>query len=180
MVNTILKNLKKHDPSAQELYYKKYAKTMFLLCYRYLNNEEDASEIVNDGFYKVFNNIKHFREGNISGLLAWTRKIMINECLQHLRKRKTIHFVEVNDYNAKFPGNMPDAKIEAKMLYEIIREMPDKYRLVFNLHVVEGYSHKEIAEMLKIKENTSRSHLLRAREILKNRIKNVYNHGKTK
>lgn len=170
MEETLIKKLRKKEDKAQEYFYKTYAKGMFLLCYRYLSNEEEASEILNDGFHKVFTEINKFQNGGLSGLTAWTKKIMINECLQHIRKRKKLQFVEEDEMKFGDTNLMPDVDLEAEVYYDLIKQLPLNYRTVFNLYVVEGYSHKEIAEFLDVSENTSRSHLLRAREILKEKI----------
>ncbi len=170
MENSLVSKLKKKDGRTQEYFYKTYAKAMFLLCYRYLNDEQEASEILNDGFHKVFTRIDKFQNGGITGLKAWTKKIMINECLQHLRKRKNIHFVEPTDLPSDDSNFMPDKNLNAMAYYNLISELPTDQRTVFNLYVIEGYAHNEIAQILDITENTSRSHLMRARKQLKEKI----------
>ena len=170
MEESLIEKLRQKEDKAQEYFYKTYAKGMFLLCYRYLNDEEEASEILNDGFYKVFTQINKFQNGGISGLTAWTKKIMINECLQHIRKRKDLQFVGTENLKTEDADLMPHVELEAEMYFELIKQLPLNYRTVFNLYVIEGYSHKEIADILEVSENTSRSHLLRAREILKEKI----------
>jgi RNA polymerase sigma-70 factor (ECF subfamily) len=177
MHDKIIEKLRKQDHKTQEYFYKTNAKAMFLICYRYLNNEEEAAEVLNDGFHKVFTEINKFKNGGIKGLKAWTRKIMINECLQQIRKRKNIQFVEAENLEAGHSENMPHIDLEAGQYYQLIRDLPASYRTVFNLHVIEGYTHKEIAQVLNIRENTSRSHLLRARNILKEKIQKLYNDG---
>jgi len=174
MEEDIIEKLRHQDIQAQELLYKKYANKMFRICYRYIGSECDASEILNDGFYKVFVQIKSFRDGGLQGLVAWMSKIMVNECLQFIRKRKKIRFVNESEALAEQSPISPDIRIEAEDYFELIKQLGDSYRTVFNLFVIEGYSHKDISEMLNIPENTSRSHLLRARQELKKKIENKY------
>lgn len=170
MDEDLIEKLRHHDILAQELFYKKYANKMFRICYRYIGNEVETSEILNDGFYKVFVQIRSFREGGIQGLIAWMSKIMVNECLQCIRMRKKILFVNETEALAEQSLIMPDEQIVAEDYYELIRQLGDSYRIVFNLFVMEGYSHKDISKMLNIPENTSRSFLLRARLELKRKI----------
>jgi RNA polymerase sigma-70 factor (ECF subfamily) len=177
MEDSLISNLRRKDKRTQEYFYKTFAKPMFLLCYRYLNNEQEASEILNDGFHKVFTQIDKFQNGGVSGLKAWTKKIMINECLQHLRQRKNIHFVESIDIPSDDATYKPDQELNATTYYNLISRLPTGYRTVFNLYVIEGYSHNEIADILNITENTSKSHLLRARNLLKEKIQNQENYA---
>ena len=174
MNNKIVEKLRKKDHRTQEYFYKTNAKTMFLVCYRYLNNEEEAAEALNDGFHKVFTQISKFKDGGIQGLQAWTRRIMINECLQMIRKRKNIQFVDADRLGNEHSDYHPDLELESRQYYQLIQELPINYRTVFNLFVIEGYAHGEIAQMLNIEENTSRSHLLRARHVLKKKIQKLY------
>jgi RNA polymerase sigma-70 factor (ECF subfamily) len=176
MEDSLVSKLRKKDKRTQEYFYKTYAKPMFLLCYRYLNNEEEAAEILNDGFHKVFTRIDKFQNGGVSGLKAWTKKIMINECLQYLRKRQNIHFVESSELPSNNSDLMPDKNLNAKAYFNLISELPTEYRTVFNLYVIEGYAHNEIAEALDISVNTSKSHLLRARKQLKENIQKQENY----
>ena len=160
----------------QEYFYKTYAKSMFLTIYRYLNNEEDTAEVLNDGFYKVFSQLDKFKEGGLHELLSWTKRIMINESLQLLRKRKQLTFVELNGNEIERITVCSDIDLEAEELFNLITKLPSKYRIVFNLFVVEGYNHQEISEMMNISESTSRSYVLRARLKLQEIIKTTYNH----
>ncbi len=144
---------------------------MFGICFRYLGNENDAEEALNDGFNKVFTQINKFNEGGISGLLAWMSRIIVNECLQYLRKRKKLKYINEQITKEDQLIEIPEFEIETKDYYQLIKQLGDPYRTVFNLFAIEGYNHKEISEMLNIPENTSRSHLMRARMNLKEKIK---------
>lgn len=174
MQKRIVDKLRRKDRKAQEYFYRTNAKAMFLICYRYLGNEEEASEIVNDGFYKVFNKIHKFRDGGMDGLMAWTRKIMVNECLQQLRRRKRIWFPDDEIPETEEVSNLPEIAMDAEIYFDLIRQLPESQKTVFNLYVVEGYTHLEIAEVLQIPENTSRSYLMRARNELQIKIKKMH------
>lgn len=153
---------------------------MFRICYRYLGNEYDASEVLNDGFYRVFTQMDQFREGDIQGLLAWIRKIMVNECLMFIRKRKQNQvYLEDDSYTHEIPV-FQYIEADVEIYFRLISEMRDKYRLVFNMYVIDGYSHHEISQALGIPENTSRSYLMRARLDLQKKINKIQYHDTTR
>ena len=162
----LIELIKKGERKAQEELYKKYADKMFLTCFRYVNNDTDAGEILNTGFYKAFMALKKFEFINEAAFESWLRKIMANESLMFLRKkskkRSFINFDQEINKNLTFSENY----MSDKDYYTILSMLPDGYRIIFNLYAIEGYSHSEIAEMLKISESTSRSQLSRARELL--------------
>lgn len=174
--SVLIEKLRKKDQKTQEYFYKTHAKKMFLLCLRFLNDEQEASEVLNDGFYKVFSRIKMFQNGGLSGLKAWMKKIMVNECLQHIRKTKNLEIVQKEGLS-DIPASIPYIELDAKIYDQLIRGLPVSYRAVFLLYAIEGYSHKEIAEFLEISENKSRIHLFRARKELQQKIKKINNHG---
>jgi RNA polymerase sigma factor (sigma-70 family) len=154
--------------AAQQALYDRYSPTMFATCLRYIGNEMEAEEIMVNGFLKVFANIASFREdGSFEG---WIRRIMINEALTALRKRRLswIEPLENARHQAVYADS--DLQFEAEELLQMIDELPTGYRTVFNLYGIEGYSHKEIAEMLEITESTSKSQLNRARAMLQKMI----------
>ena len=146
---------------AQRELYQHFASRMMAVCYRYARSREDAEEILQESFVKVFTQLKKFRgEGSFEG---WIRKIVVNTALQQIRKdmhrMKDISFPD----NLEVPGVHLSPSAEADELMDLIRQLPQGYRAVFNLYAIEGYAHKEIAEMLGINEGTSRSQYLRAR-----------------
>lgn len=159
----------KGNKRAQKALYKAYARKMFVHCYRYLKSKEDAEEIVSDGFIKVFQNLITFHYKDLKSLEAWIKRIMINECLMFLRKRKISFLDESKALNIE-SGNRSDSELEAKEIYDLILSLPAGYRTIFNLYVLEGYSHKEISQMLKISEGTSRSQLTKARIVLQKKV----------
>jgi RNA polymerase sigma-70 factor (ECF subfamily) len=138
----------------------------------YLANHHDAEDVLVDSFTKVFRNLSKFQYRGDDSLTKWISTIVINESIRLLNRRKpikfeedmaTVHSIEVSD---DIISNM-----EAKELYAMIEKLPAGYRTIFNLYVIEGYSHKEIAEMLRISQNTSKSQLSKARKYLINKIK---------
>ena len=141
------------------------------LCLRYLKNEEEAKEILTEGFLKVFKNVKNFECRGPESLEVWVRKVMINECLMHLRKKRRLIFMNIDGEDAADSISVED-DISAQEIFSTITNLPDGYRTVFNLFVVEGYSHKEIAEILGVTESTSRSQLSHARTKLQELLKN--------
>jgi RNA polymerase sigma-70 factor (ECF subfamily) len=155
---------------AQETLYQQYSPTMFATCMRYLGNDTQAEEVMIAGFLKVFSHLEKYKhEGSFEG---WIRRIMINETLTVLRQRKI--WVEPIE-NAKYisSDSYTDMNFAAEDLMKLIENLPTGYRAVFNLYAIEGYSHKEIAEMLGISESTSKSQLSRARVMLQKAIHNT-------
>lgn len=161
---------------AQKYFYDKYVDGMLLLCIRYVKDHEDAKEACMDGFYNFFKNINKFEwkgEGSVS---AWLKKIVVNQCLMHLRKKKEL-VIASDDMNV-YEGMAVDITaldtMAAKEIISLIQELPTGYRTVFNLYALEGKSHKEIAALLHISENTSKSQLHKAKAMLKEKIKLMY------
>ena len=164
---------------AQFELYNRYAPSMYSTCLRYCGNESDAQDALQEGFTRVF---KHLNRFNQSGSLeGWMRRIVINCSLTLIKKRNKHLSVEVQDYMAADLKPSVLDVLSADEIHEIICELPDGYRTVFNLNVVEGYSHKEIAEMLGCGESTSRTQLLKARRMLQQLLaaRNHYVHATT-
>jgi RNA polymerase sigma-70 factor (ECF subfamily) len=155
--------------SEQEIYFE-FADAMMLLCLRYIGNKEDAEEVMNNAFLKAFKNKSNFEEIHSNSYKAWLKKIMINECLMHLRKEKEFKIVSLDDDNFKLKLPQVSDNTDIEYLLKLLNELPLGYRTVFNLYAIEGYKHSEIAELLKISENTSRSQLLKARKELQEKI----------
>lgn len=160
---------------AHNLLYRKYASKMLGVCMRYCKNKQEAEDVLQDGFIKVFFNIKNFRkEGSFEG---WIRKIMINTALNNYQSNlKHSNHSDIDDieefYNfTENEENFNSGKIlPNNQLMRIIQSLPCGYRMVFNLYGIEGYTHKEIAGLLNISENTSKSQLSKARKFLKKKI----------
>jgi RNA polymerase sigma-70 factor, ECF subfamily len=174
----LLKYLKINKRLAQKAVYEKYADSMFLLCYRYISSREDTEEVVMQGFLKIFENITSFSYQEKGSLNAWIRKIMVNESLMFLRKRKKF---EISDDYELTENHFSDDhfEIDTEYLYELISTLPIGYRTVFNMHIIDGISHKEIAETLAISINTSKSQLSKARKLLQNKLSKAEGHYET-
>jgi len=167
----LIKACKRKKQVGQKQLYERYYDIMFRICYRYLGNLHDAEDIVVEGFIKVFEKIKQFEYRNSSSLKNWIQTIMVNESLMHLRRSKRILFSD-NEHILEQNYHI-DETLEIKDIHKAIAQMPTGYRTVFNMYVVEGYSHKEIAERLNISEQTSKSQLSRAKKYLQKLIKDL-------
>lgn len=158
---------------AQEKLYEMFAPKMFGVCLRYAKDATEAEDNLQEGFIKVFTHLKNFRhEGSFEG---WMRRIMVNVSLEKFRKQHVMHPVE--DVGMYETVNFSDEileKISANEIIELIQELPPRYRMVFNLFVMEGLNHKEISEEMNITVGTSKSNLARARDILKRKVKLLY------
>lgn len=146
----------------------------FMICLRYAQSKMEAEDMLQEGLISVFKELKQF-EPNKASFSAWSNKVMVNASLQHLRKWKKLNFTEsVDDYENKIAYDEDVFEsLGAKELTTFVQNLPDGYRVVFNLYVMEGYKHREIAEMLSISENTSKSQLLKAKKMLRNRLEKV-------
>ncbi|MAC96252.1 MAG: RNA polymerase subunit sigma-24 [Flavobacteriales bacterium] len=157
----------KEDKSAQKALYDLFSAKMYFVCLRYARHEAEAQDILQDAFIKVFDKLDSFRfNGSFEG---WVRRIMVNTALNYCRK-STYKYenIGIEDYQDKVVNSKAISRLSEQELLGIIQQLPDGYRMVFNLYIIEGYSHKEIAEMLSISENTSRSQLAKARKWVQN------------
>ncbi len=171
---TLIVNCQKGDKKSQYLLVKRYSSMMMGICRRYARDQDMAQDMLQESLILVFKHIDKFEsKGSFEG---WIRKITVRAALQWIDKkwyRNEQHLV----------GMLPESKIEpdafthhdSKIILEMVDSLPEKYRVVFNLSVVDEYSHAEIAEALNIKEATSRSHLLRARKMLQEKYMTLYN-----
>jgi len=152
------------------LLYNRFKQKMFVVCLRYSGSREEAEEVLQEGFIKVFACIGQFKnEGSFEG---WIRTIMVNCALQKHRNKKKLHAVPLNHDHAveNIPVENISSRLGTKELLEMIQQLPPSYKMVFNLYVFEGMKHREIANMLSISEGTSKSNLSAARSILQNRV----------
>lgn len=165
-LDEIIKKCQKQEPKAQEIIYKLYGSKLFAICLKYSSSYADAQDHFQDGFLHLFNKINQFQfKGSFEG---WAKRLMTNHVLQQYRK--TTHLEIVKEI-ADIPEIVEiEEEIELNELLKFIQELPTQYRLVFNLYVLDSYSHKEISEMLGISEGTSKSNLSRAKKILKDKI----------
>jgi RNA polymerase sigma factor (sigma-70 family) len=158
----------KNDRKAQEGLYKRFYQAMMALCVRYTKDRQDALEVLNDGFLKVFKRIGQYDAAKAS-LYTWMRKIVINTAIDFLRKHQVYHNMEVLLAEDEDTGIENDAvqKLSGDELLKMIRQLPPTTRLVFNMYIIDGFSHRDIASLLGIGEGTSRWHLNEARRQLK-------------
>ncbi len=167
----ILKGCIKGDSSAQRELFNRYSRILLGICVRYAGSVEEAEDILQEGFVKIFLNISHFKgEGS---LMAWMRRIMINTAITHYHKmRKHRYHDDIDEVQEVKMENSEwgEADFTSEELWNVIQRMPEGYRMVFSLYAVEGYKHREIAEKLGIDENTSKSQYSRARRWLMERL----------
>ncbi len=157
------------DRTAQQTLYGRYSPKMFAICLRYAKDYHSAEDILQEGFIKVFRYISNFRrEGSFEG---WMRRIFVNTAIEHLRKAVSLYSI-VDDEDK--PMDILDESVFDQLDYQdllnMVQSLSPGYRTVFNLYVVEGYSHKEIAKLLNISEGTSKSQLARARVLLQKKV----------
>ena len=170
----IIKSCIRGDRKAQKRLYNRYADLLYGVALRYSQNADDAKDILQEGFIKIFNNLSQFKhQGSFEG---WMRKVIVNTALERLRKQNRMFLIdEFSVYeSSEFNYEHVLQDLNEKELIKIIQELSPRYQMVFNLYVIEGYSHKEIAEKLEISEGTSKSNLSRAKEILKTKIEKIY------
>ncbi|HOP14166.1 sigma-70 family RNA polymerase sigma factor [Lentimicrobium sp.] len=167
----LLKDCLKGDVHAQKRLYEKYARKMFGVCLRYAGDQPMAEDFMQEGFIRVFANLKNYRmEGSFEG---WIRRIMINTSLEILRKKDIFRYASPldNDFQVSDQAEEGEDVPDTDALVRLIQAMPAGFRAVFNLYVVENCSHKEIGQMLGISEGTSKSQYARARAWLQKRLK---------
>ncbi|MBL7724272.1 MAG: RNA polymerase sigma factor [Chitinophagaceae bacterium] len=158
------------DRRMQEELYRRFSPRMYAVCLRYAGNAEEAEDILQEGFIKVFKKLDSFRsEGSFEG---WVRRIFVNTAIEHFRRKRYLMPVtekEENTIEGKFTSVLDE--LGAKDIMALVQELSPGYRTVFNMYVVEGYTHKEIADMLGISEGTSKSQLSRAKVILQDMVR---------
>ncbi len=169
----IIKGCIKGDKKSQYALYNKFKKDVFGLCLRYAKDRAEAEDMMQEGFIKVYTDLYQYRP--IGPLGGWIRRVVINSCLRFIRKRKRLVFNEYSDQMSSSLQSDDDviSDLSAKELVKIIQRLPEGYRLVFNLYVIEGYSHKEIAVQLGISDNTSKSQLSRAKAYLRRELEKI-------
>lgn len=168
----LIRRCKGHDRSAQKMLFEKYANKMMAVCMRYCKNQEDAKDLLQDGYYKVFTSIKSFK-GN-SKIDTWMTRIFINIALnkQRLGRNKYNHYeFDTNFEKAEMSEEEPNEEIDAKIVINALNELPDIYKVVLNLYAIDGLSHKDIAKQLGISEGSSKSRLSRGRSLLNAKLK---------
>lgn len=171
-LNQLINDCKKNNIKAQEQLYRIYSTKLFAVCLKYSRNYTEAQDNLQDGFLLIFQKIEQFSfKGSFEG---WLKRVMINHILQQYRNQTFLSLVN-EDVAEEEEVAIEEDNISMDYLLKIIQELPDRYRLVFNLYIIDRYSHAEIAEMLNINIGTSKSNLARARIILKEKIEQYKN-----
>lgn len=166
-LDELIKQCANNDHKAQKEIYQLFAGKLFSICLKYSKNKQEAQDNFQDGFIVIFDKIGQFNfKGSFEG---WLKRVMINTVLLKYRKKNVLNIV-TEDIPDEVIVEVDDDEISLDFLLNLINELPDRYRLVFNLYALDGYAHKEISEMLQIAEGTSKSNLARARAILKQKI----------
>lgn len=161
----------RNDRRTQEVLYRQYCSSMLALCRSYAKNDEDATEILQDGFLKIFQQISRYESGKAS-VYTWMRTIMIRTAIDFLRKRnRTQVAIEWKEEHDPVIDAEALQHVSAQQILYLLQHLPETTRVVFNLYVTEGYSHREIGELLKISDGTSKWHLSEARKYLTNTLK---------
>ena len=169
MIDKIIEGCKRNNRNAQEELYHLLSRKLFAVALKYSNSYAEAQDSLQEGFLLIFDKINTYNgKGSFEG---WAKRLLINYILQQYRKKKNVlEFVPQYDIVDKSSEIVSQSKIPMDQLLKLVQELPDRYRLVFNLYVLDQYSHNEVAEMLNISVGTSKSNLSRAKLILKNKI----------
>ena len=170
----LIERCQQHDAKAQRFLYEQYAPKMLGVCRRYISSREDAEDVLVEAMFKVFDNIQGFQSaGSFEG---WIRRIVVNEALMFLRKKRLLTVetdgAELNSIEHATPLSI-EHELAAKEILQLLERLPTGYRTVFNLFVIEGYKHIEIAEMLNISINTSKSQLILAKERMRRELEKM-------
>ncbi len=162
-----------NNRQAQQKIYSQYASKMLSVCRQYIKDVHNAEDLMITAFMKVFTNLKNFEnKGSFEG---WIRRIMINECISYIRVQKKVSFLE-DEYYKEDSFNNIESGFSVDDIQSLIDSLPEGYKMIFNLYAIEGFKHKEIADMLGINEGTSKSQLSHARRILQEQINKLKNY----
>ncbi len=171
---TLVNECVRGNPKAQRLLFDRFSGKMMTVCLRYTKDLHEAEDVLQEGFVKIFNKLPDFKmEGSLEG---WIRRIFVNTALDALRKAKKFQGdASLDDVDFRMTNSeLASDEIHAEDLMKIIQALPEGYKVVFNLFAIEGYSHKEIADLLDISENTSKSQYSRARAYLKTKLERLH------
>ncbi|MCK5134309.1 MAG: sigma-70 family RNA polymerase sigma factor [Bacteroidales bacterium] len=172
-LDILLKGCRRNKPKSQEALYRRFASAMYGICLQYASSDEDAQDIMQDGFIKVFKKLDQVN--NPAAFPGWIRRVMINTALEKYRSHVILQ--RVDDVKEEIHEETDDgilSNLTSRELVKLIQTLSPKYRMVFNLYAIEGYSHQEISKELGISIGTSKSNLSRARAVLQEKIKNIY------
>ena len=177
MVEELVERIRQKDQRAMSQFYQMYVEELSSVCYRYVPVRSDAKDILQNSFVKIFTTIPTIDYHSDEALWGWMKRIVVNESLAYLREKKRLLFVvqAIEGVEQMDDSEPQSERISSEELHQLISELPDGYRTVVNLYVFEGYSHKQIAQLLGITESTSASQFYYAKRLLAKRIKEITN-----
>ena len=174
MVKELVERIRQKDQRAMSQLYQMYIGELSSVCYRYVPSEEDAKDVLQNSFVKIFTSLPTIDYRSEEALRGWMRRIVVNEALLFLRERRKLHFEPIMSQTTIPDDEEPESEqMLPDVLHRLVSELPDGYRTVLNLYVFEGCSHRQIAELLGITESTSASQLYFAKRLLARRIKEL-------
>jgi|TARA_B110000037_G_scaffold47465_1_gene58127 RNA polymerase sigma-70 factor (ECF subfamily) len=174
----LILNCKNQDLKAQEELYKKFSGILFSVCLKYSPNYHEAEDNLQDAFITIFNRIEQFKgKGSFEG---WMKRVTVNTVLQKYRKQRVFNLSNEEQLEEEAVIEIEDNAVPLDFLLKIVQELPDRYRLVFTMYVLDDYAHKEISDIVGISVGTSKSNLARARGILKIKVEDYYKVNKLK
>ena len=170
---SLIKACSNGDSKAFRKIYEIHSGTMYSICLRYMNNEDEAKDALQEGFIKVFKNISKFKfTGSFEG---WMKCIFVNSSIELIRKRKMhLDVSELNSNELPLTAKIETGSMDAEKMMTLVQQLPEGYRTVFNMFIVDGYSHKEISDYLEISESTSKTQLFKARKQLQEWLKDWF------
>ena len=170
---SLIKACSNGDSKAFRKIYEIHSGTMYSICLRYMNNEDEAKDALQEGFIKVFKNISKFKfTGSFEG---WMKRIFVNSSIELIRKRKMhLDVSELNSNELPLTAKIETGSMDAEKMMTLVQQLPEGYRTVFNKFIVDGYSHKEISDYLEISESTSKTQLFKARKQLQEWLKDWF------
>jgi RNA polymerase sigma factor (sigma-70 family) len=170
----IIEGCARHNRKAQRVLYDKYSRLLLGVCLRYASDKSEAEDILQDSFLKIFFNIKEY--SGTGSFIGWLRKVTVNTAITHYHKNlKFRYHVEIEEYVSAETGvtSFEEDFYTSEELFSVLNELPAGYRMVFNLYAIEGYKHKEIAEIMGIDTNTSKSQYSRAKAVLREKLEKI-------
>ncbi|MFT5057045.1 MAG: RNA polymerase sigma factor (sigma-70 family) [Pseudoalteromonas distincta] len=170
---SLIKACSNGDNKAFRKIYEIHSGTMYSICLRYMNNEDEAKDALQEGFIKVFKNISKFKF--IGSFEGWMKRIFVNSSIELIRKRKMhLDVSELNSNELPLTAKIETGSMDAEKMMTLVQQLPEGYRTVFNMFIVDGYSHKEISDYLEISESTSKTQLFKARKQLQEWLKDWF------
>lgn len=174
----LVEQLQEGDRAANATLYNRYARYLSAICCRYISNDDDVKDVMQDAFLRIFSSVSSFQYRGEGSLKGWMARIVLNESLNFINKNSRLAFTELKETSYDIRDEEVDTEqTPTEIIHQLIRQLPDGYRTVFNLYVIEEKSHKEIATLLGIKESTSASQLHKAKAMLATKIKEYQQHN---